>query len=131
MQPQPEAETLLALYGERINAHDFDLLEPLISPAATFWFSEGSFSGPAIRAAFERTWAQVAEETYWLEDVEWIAGDDEGAACIYGFRWRGLIAGQPAAGGGRGTSVLRREADGWKIVHEHLSPLPRNPAPQA
>ena len=116
------AEAVLALYGERINNHRFDDLVELISDEATFWFSEGSYSGEAIRRAFERTWGQVADEHYWLEDMRWIALSESAASCIYRFRWRGMVGGEMHEGSGRGTSVLRKEAGGWKIVHEHLSP---------
>lgn len=115
---------ILALYGERINSHRFDELLDLLSEEATFWFSEGSFRGDAIRQAFERTWAYVKDEHYWLEDITWIAQGEDAAACTYRFHWRGVIEDKPAQGVGRGTTVLRREAGGWKIVHEHLSREP-------
>jgi len=43
---------------------------------------------------------------------------------LYRFHWRGIVDNVPTKGGGRGTSVLRREARGWLIVHEHLSAEP-------
>jgi len=114
-------EAVMALYGERINRHRFDELAPLISEEASFWFSEGSFTGPAIRRAFERTWDLVRDEHYWLDELRWIALGPDAASCIYRFNWRGEINGAPTQGHGRGTTVLRREPAGWKIVHEHLS----------
>ncbi|UYO01316.1 MAG: nuclear transport factor 2 family protein [Devosia sp.] len=112
-------------YAEGINAHDFDLLEDLIDADAVFWFSSGSYRGlPAIRAAFEATWTRLQNETYWLEELAWIASDDGAAACTYSFRWRAEVDGSRIEGGGRGTSVLRRRAEGWLIVHEHLSAEP-------
>lgn len=88
----------MELYGARINDHDFDALADLIATDASFWFSEGSFTGPAIRAAFERTWARIADERYWLEDLLWIAGDARAAACTYTFHWRGTVEGHPTQG---------------------------------
>lgn len=117
-------QAILELYGERINHHRFDDLVDLLSEEASFWFSEGSFRGDAIRKAFERTWNHVKDEHYWLEDITWIAIGDRAASCTYRFRWRGVIEGKPSQGAGRGTTVLRLEAGGWKIVHEHLSPEP-------
>ncbi|ODT50201.1 MAG: DUF4440 domain-containing protein [Devosia sp. 63-57] len=112
-------------YAERINAHDFDLMLELIDPDAVFWFSSGSHHGiAAIRAAFVSTWDRLRNETYWLEDLTWLASGDDAAACIYKFRWRAEIDGVPTEGGGRGTTVLRRKANGWHIVHEHLSREP-------
>ena len=66
----------LAAYGERINAHDFDLLLDLLSPDVTFWFSDGTHRGlDAARVAFERTWAAFGnDEQYWLDQLEPISG---------------------------------------------------------
>lgn len=118
-------ETVMARYAELINRHDFSLLVPLIHPDASFWFSSGTHAGiDAARAAFEATWRKLAEETYWLEDLTWIAFGDTAASCTYSFHWRATIDGQPAQGGGRGTTVLSRDNAGWRIRHEHLSAFP-------
>ena len=116
------AREALAAYENRINAHDFDLLLDMIAPDATFWFSDGSHRGiDAIRAAFEATWqAMGAAENYWLDQLEWIAEADTAAACTYRFNWQ---AGDHS-GSGRGTTVLARRPEGWRIVHEHLSAAP-------
>jgi ketosteroid isomerase-like protein len=118
-------ETVMARYAELINRHDFTLLVPLIHPEASFWFSSGTHAGiDAARAAFEATWRKLAEETYWLEDLTWIAIGDTAASCTYSFHWRATVEGQPAQGGGRGTTVLSRDDYGWRIRHEHLSAFP-------
>lgn len=118
-------ETVMARYAELINRHDFPLLVPLIHPEASFWFSSGTHAGiDAARAAFEATWRKLAEETYWLEDLTWIAIGDTAASCTYSFHWRATIDGHPAQGGGRGTTVLSRDDYGWRIRHEHLSAFP-------
>ena len=116
------AQTLDA-YRERINSHDFDQLAGLVAPDAVFWFSnETTHRGlAAVRVAFEKTWAQLRDETYWLEDLVWIASGDTAAAATYTFHWRATIDGQPASGSGRGTTVLSRASGAWLIVHEHLS----------
>lgn len=116
---------MAALYEQRINLRDFDEVAPLIDRNAVFWFDDGSHVGlDAIRAAFERTWANLVNETYWLEDLEWLVSADIAAACTYRFYWKAGIDGEPRSGTGRGTTVLRRFDDGWKIVHEHLSANP-------
>lgn len=115
-------QAAMAFYGEVINEHRFDALLPVLSADVVVWFSSGSFSGlDAARGAFEETWRRIAEETYWLEGLHWLSEGDRSAACSYRFNWRGLVGGTLSQGGGRGTSVLRLEAGGWKIVHEHLS----------
>ena len=116
------ARETLAAYEERINRRDFDLLTDLIAPDAAFWFTDGTHNGiEAIRKAFEATWSMIEDETYWLDRHAWIAEGEAAAACTYRFNWEGMIGGKPAAGSGRGTTVLARVDDHWWIVHEHLS----------
>ena len=118
-------QDVLKQYESRINLHQFDAVAPLIAEDAVVWFNDGSFAGhEAIRGAFERTWTRLVDETYWLTDLRWIAVCDVAASCIYQFNWKTTIDGQEASGIGRGTTVLRKGADGWQIVHEHLSGMP-------
>ena len=89
-------------------------------------FSEGTFVGKAtIEAAFRRTFAAIQDEHYEVKNERWTLLLPDAAACHYEFHWRGTVDGRPAQGGGRGTSVLRRCEDGWKIIHEHLGPKPQ------
>jgi ketosteroid isomerase-like protein len=119
------AQDLLAHYESVINEHDFDLLVPLFSSACRFWFSSGTFEGhQQVRAAFEKTWSMIADEVYTLSEKIWIAESDSVATCLYTFHWKGIIDGQVCEGKGRGTTCLRKEDNGWKIVHEHLSKFP-------
>ena len=118
-------ETVMAAYAERINQHDFSLLAPLIAENAVFWFSSGSYVGlDQARRAFERTWHRLQNETYWLASLTWIAKGDNAASCTYHFHWRAIIDGIETEGTGRGTTVLAKTPDGWRIIHEHLSAFP-------
>ncbi|MBN8950619.1 MULTISPECIES: nuclear transport factor 2 family protein [unclassified Rhizobium] len=118
-------EDHMRLYAEKINLHRFDAVAPLISADAVFWFTDGTYKGTdAIRAAFEDTWKKLNNDIYWLEDIQWIATGESTASCIYRFRWRTSINDKILEGYGRGTTVLRKEAGDWKIIHEHLSRPP-------
>jgi len=55
----------------------------------------------------------------------WTVATDDVATCRYEFRWKGLISGQEASGGDRGTTILRKVDGRWLITHEHLGPYPR------
>jgi ketosteroid isomerase-like protein len=115
----------MKLYEARINLHRFDEVEPLISPEAVFWFTDGTHRGiDEIRAAFERTWQTLQNEAYWLENLEWIGLGETLASCTYRFCRKAEIDGKTFEGKGRGTTVLRKELRQWKIVHEHLSRFP-------
>jgi ketosteroid isomerase-like protein len=119
----------LSVYEQRTNTHRFAEVAPLIAEDAIYWFSEGSFQGlAAIKQAFEKTWAYIQDEHYAIEQVQWLANDEQVAVCIYLFRWQGKVEGQLRQGIGRGTSVLQQFAAGWKVTHEHLSSLPTSQA---
>ncbi len=112
-------------YAVQTNSHDFDRVAPLIAGDAIYFFSEGTYTRTEnLRAAFEHTWAAIHDEDYRIEDNRWLACDERIAVCVYHFRWRGIVNGQPSEGLGRGTSVLARSDAGWHVVHEHLSPMP-------
>lgn len=120
------AEDALSRYEALINRHDFDLLLPLLSKEAIFWFNDGSHSGlDEIRKAFEETWKKFPLERYWLEDRRWLAMGEAAAGCVYRFCWQTTRDGRTLLGGGRGTTLLRAEAGTWRIVHEHLSQFPK------
>ncbi len=120
------ARDTLERYEAEINKHDFDLLFPLISQDCTFWFSSGTFSGvEQARRAFEKTWGMIRDEIYSINEVHWIAESNRAAVCTYTFHWEGTIEGDRCKGNGRGTSCFRKEGDRWRLIHEHLSPFPK------
>ncbi len=118
-------DEFLHAYEQRTNTHDFEQVKPLLDEHAVYWFSDGSFRGTEeIKQAFEKTWDFVREERYAIEQVQWLVRTEESAVCIYTFHWQGLIGGKPEQGVGRGTSVLHKVDGQWKVIHEHLSPMP-------
>lgn len=117
---------LLKEYERRLGYHSWDAVADLIHEDAVFIFSEGTFRGKEeIAQAFKQTFATIQDEHYTVRNVDWLVVSETIAVCIYEFRWSGTIDGQPASGGGRGTSVLCRTTDGWEIIHEHLGPMGR------
>lgn len=74
-----------------------------------------------IRHAFERTWDAIQEEKYSLRERRWILKSHDSAVCVYTFISDGVQNGARSHFEGRGTTVLKRIAEEWKIVHEHLS----------
>ncbi len=97
----------------------------MIGDDAIYWFNDGSFQGKtAIQQAFEKTWSVIQEERYTIEDVYWLVKAEQIAVCVYLFRWQGRVDGQFTQGAGRGTNILKKVADQWQVIHEHLSALP-------
>ena len=114
-------------YERKSQSRRFDVVDPLISANAVFWFNDGSYRGKdAIRDAFEKTWSLgIQDESYWLDNIEWIVDEEGVAACTYLFHWKGRIKGElKTLGEGRGTCVIKKESEDWKIIHEHLSRVP-------
>ena len=112
----------MAEYERAANSHDVQQVMPLITNDATYWFTDGSYRGrEEIAGALERTFATIQNEVYEIRELEWVAANDELAACRYLFSWRGLVDGQPSSGRGRGTNVLVRRDGAWQVQHEHLS----------
>lgn len=119
-------EEFMRTYERVTNTHNADKVVQLVTEDAVYWFNDGSFLGiEAIHNALTKTWDTIQNEEYRIEDVRWIAHDDNCAVCIYTFHWRGLIEGQSAQGKGRGTSVLKKINGEWKVAHEHLSAMPK------
>ena len=113
----------LQAYEKALATQKWENISPFIHPDICVTFSEGTHKGiTAVEAAFRKTFALIQDETYTLSNIHWIHSDENFAVCIYNFHWSGLINGQMASGGGRGTSVLVNEAGNWLILTEHLGP---------
>jgi ketosteroid isomerase-like protein len=120
---RPPYEQMLENYVAALNTHRWSDVAPFVAEDAVFVFSEGTFVGKAaIQAAIERTFAHIASETYTVKHPRWSVITEQVACCYYEFTWNGVIAGQPASGRGRGTSVVCFRDGAWRIAHEHLGP---------
>ncbi len=109
---------------------NFDLVSDMVHERAVFRFNDGDFVGrPAVRAAFEKTWAsstgKLEQEKFYLSDIVVVATDTNTAAATYNWNWEGVSQGKSFRIQGRGTRVLVREGERWQIIHEHLSRMPK------
>ena len=84
----------MAEYERAANSHEVQQVLTLIADDAVYWFTDGSYRGrEAIAAALERTFATIQNEVYEIRELEWVAANDEFAACRYRFSWRGVVDG--------------------------------------
>jgi hypothetical protein len=109
---------------------NFDLVADMVHERAIFRFNDGDFVGrPAVRAAFEKTWASSTgkpeQEKFYLSDIVVVATESNTAAATYNWNWEGVSQGKNFRIQGRGTRVLVREGERWQIIHEHLSRMPK------
>jgi len=117
-----ELNAFMTAYEEANNRRDIGGVVQMIAEDATYWFSDGSYRGlEEITAAIERTFLMIQDEVYEIGNLEWVVLTPEHAACRYGFSWTGVIDGRPRSGQGRGTNVLVKRDEEWKMQHEHLS----------
>ena len=119
------AEDFVRAYEMALASQQWSAVEPLLHPDVCVTFSTGAVhkGKPAVRAAFERNFAAIQEESYRISNVHWAICSTSLAVYLFDFAWSGIIAGRAASGGGRGTGVLVRGGDGaWQLVAEHLGP---------
>ena len=117
-----DLEEFLNAYERANNSHVWANVEPFIASEATYWFTDGSYAGIAeIRQAIETTFTNIQDEVYQISNVRWPLVTDNEAVCTYAFTWQGIVNGEQKSGKGRGTNVLKKQDDSWKIIHEHLS----------
>ncbi len=57
LELQRELDTFLQAYEEAANSRDFSKVAPLIADDASFWFTNGHYTGKQeVQKAFEETW---------------------------------------------------------------------------
>lgn len=132
MSASPTLESVVSflLEFERLaEREDFSLISEYIDERAYFRFNDGDFIGrKAIQAAFEKTWGgdpSVKKARFYLTDIVVLTVDARTASATYTWNWEGSQGDKPFSVRGRGTRVLAHEQGRFRIVHEHLSRLPR------
>ena len=117
------ADEFMLAYEQATNSHDVDATLALVDERAVYLFSDESvhIGKRAVAKVLRRNFDLIRNERYSIENLTWLAKTETVAACVYDYSWSGTINGEPASGSGRGTTVLQRSNDGWKVVHEHLS----------
>ncbi|HXQ38535.1 MAG TPA: nuclear transport factor 2 family protein [Anaerolineales bacterium] len=117
-------EEFIRAYEQALATQDWMNVEPLVHNDACVTFSNGTVhKGKAeVRIAFENNFSLIKDEEYSITNVHWVIIGHEMAVYLFDFRWSGIINEQQASGSGRGTSVLVKESDKWKLLVEHLGP---------
>lgn len=121
-------EKFIKDYEKALGSQSWSKVEPLIADAATVTFSNGdTYHGKSkIKAAFENNFAIIKNEKYTMENIRWLFNDDAVGVYTFDFKWKGIIKGTHTEGAGRGTSVIINEKGIWKLLTEHLGPMPKD-----
>jgi ketosteroid isomerase-like protein len=117
------ADEFMLMYERATNSHDVEATLSLVDEQAVYLFSDGSVhvGKRAIKKVVRRNFDLIKDESYSIDNLTWLVNSRDVAACVYDYSWSGMIKGEPASGSGRGTTILGRTEEGWKVVHEHLS----------
>ena len=117
-------EDFIRLYELALASQQWSLVDPLVHQDVCVTFSNGAVhrGKAAVRSAFETNFASIEDESYRMSNIHWILRSRDVAVYLFDFHWTGRIDGREARGGGRGTSVLVRDGDDWKLLAEHLGP---------
>jgi ketosteroid isomerase-like protein len=121
--PNTSPQACMESFVAALIRQDIDAALPLLTDDVALFYSNGTaiWGKDAFTAVITANWKQLDRYDYKTVDAIWLAQSDTAAAVIYTFSWSGLAGGKELSGNGRGTRVFRREADGWRIAHEHLS----------
>ena len=116
-------DDFMIAYARATNSHSVEATLALVDDEAVYLFSDESvhIGKRAIEKVIRRNFDFIKDESYSIDNVTWLADSNEVAACVYDYSWSGTINGEHVSGSGRGTTVLRRSPEGWRVVHEHLS----------
>lgn len=119
-------EKFIQNYEQALASQDWSRVEPLVHKDACVTFSNGAVhkGKSAVKAAFEKNFSLIKDEEYSISNVHWVMKGNETAVYLFEFNWSGIINDKPATGSGKGTSVLVKENDQWKLLVEHLGPKP-------
>lgn len=117
-------EEFIHAYERVLGTQSWDNVEPLVHEDACVTFSDGTVhkGKSQVRAAFERNFSLIQNEKYSISNVHWVMKDSNTAVYLFEFQWSGIINEKPASGMGRGTCVLIKENEQWKLLVEHLGP---------
>ncbi|MCL2673894.1 MAG: nuclear transport factor 2 family protein [Defluviitaleaceae bacterium] len=118
----------LEKYINATNTHDFAQVEECLHENAVYYFSSKTCTSiPEIKEYFENVWSLISEEKYWATDISYLFQSPTTLVCTYRYNFSGYMNGKDISGGGRATNVFARDNEHapWKLIHEHLSPMPK------
>jgi ketosteroid isomerase-like protein len=116
-------QACLTAFIDAMVGRDMAAALALMTDDVVFFYSNGSalWGKAAFASVMTANWKLVESYSYSTLDSVWLSQGDDAAAVAYAFAWSGIAGGRDVSGGGRGTRVFRREPDGWRLAHEHLS----------
>ncbi len=116
----------LVRYEKAFRTQNWDEVKGFFHDECTMIFSDGTYKGiNEVEKVIKKIFSLIKKQTYEVKDLYWTFNTDKMASCVYTFSWSGEVFGAKAVGAGRGTNLFVKENGQWKIVNEHLGPLPR------
>jgi len=118
----------LEKYINATNSHNFAEVAECLHQDAVYYFTNKTCIGTSqIKEYFENGWNLIKEEKYWATDVEYLLESPTTLVCTYRYNFSGYMDDKHISGGGRATNVFVRDSEyePWKLIHEHLSHMPK------
>lgn len=110
-------------YEKAISTQNWGSIEELIHTDCVVTFTNGTYKGKSeVESIFRKNFDLIKEEIYSITNIHIVSEKSDYAVFTFNFKWSGIINGQPADGGGRGTSVVVKENASWQLISEHLGP---------
>ena len=110
-------------YENAISEQSWNKTEKLIHPDCVVTFTNGTYKGKAqVEAIFRKNFDLIKDEIYTISNVHFVIEKSDYVVFIFNYNWSGIIHGEPAEGGGRGTSVIVKQNGNWQLISEHLGP---------
>ncbi len=117
-------EDFVLKYEAALATQDWIQVAPLIHENACVTFSNGSVhrGKTAVEKAFRKNFSSIQNESYRMTNIHWVQKRDSLAVYLFEFQWSGVMQGQSIRGAGKGTCVITKLSDDWRLLVEHLGP---------
>ncbi|MEM7102748.1 MAG: nuclear transport factor 2 family protein [Bacteroidota bacterium] len=115
-------DEFIKAYEKALGSQNWANVDPLVHDNANVIFSNGKVNKgkSAVQAAFEHNFTAIKNETFVIENVNWLHKSSVIAVYTFEYKWEGIFNGQKIGGQGVGTSVLKLEEGHWQLLSEHL-----------
>ena len=118
-------EDFISAYRNALSSQQWAQVQPLIHEQATVTFSSGQqhTGHEEIRAAYERNFSHIQNDTFQMFDICWLLKNNDVAVYTFKYEWTGIIHGELAGGRGYGLSIITSENNRWSLLAEQLTAI--------
>ena len=113
-------------YQQAITRQNWEELKDYFHENCAVLYSDGTYVGkPMLKQAFDKTYALMKNGEYSLTDFHFPVITDKFCSCVAKFYWSAEIYGKSINSEHRITLFIAKDDNEWKIVNQHLGPMPK------